>query len=176
MCVHSRTDVVDSQFNELKFSNEVKMSTVEERLKSEGLEISECPIPMNSYIPAKRAGNFVFASGQCSIQDGKLLYSGKIGDDIDESDGYKSAAIAALRCISTLRSVADLDKLSIVKVNGYVQGIDNFANQAAVVNGASDLFVKAFGQRGRHARVALGIAGLPLNASVEIEVIAYIEE
>lgn len=152
------------------------MCKVEERLKKEGLVVPECPIPVASYIPAKKAGNFVFASGQCSIQDGKLLYPGKVGKDINESDGYKSAAIAALRCISGLRSVVDLDKLSIVKVNGYVQGIDNFSNQAAVVNGASDLFVKAFGEKGRHARVALGIAGLPLNASVEIEVIAYIED
>ena len=152
------------------------MSKVEERLKNAGLTIPECPVPAASYIPVKRVGNFVFASGQCSIVDGKLLYKGKVGEQVSEKDGYKSAQIAALRCISSLKSIVDLDKLSIAKVNGYVQGIDHYANQATVVNGASDLFVTAFGDNGRHARVALGIAALPLDASVEIEVIAYIED
>lgn len=151
-------------------------SKVEERLAHAGITLPACPVPVASYVPARKVGGLIYASGQCSIVDGALLYGGKLGRDVSDEDGYQSARIAAVRCISAMAAVADLDKLSIVKVNGSVNSYGDYSNQASVVNGASELLLLAFGEKGKHARAALGVAALPLNASVEIEIIAALDE
>lgn len=152
------------------------ISNVEKRLQDMGIELPACPIPVASYVPVKQFGSMLYASGQCSIVDGKLLYEGKLGRDVTVEEGYESAKIAAIRCVSALKTVADLDRISILKVNGYVNSYGDYADQATVLNGASDLLVAAFGEKGKHARAAVGVAALPLNASVEVEIIAILEE
>ena len=152
------------------------MSNAEKILKEHGLEIPECPVPIASYVPARVEGNFVYLSGQTAWVNGELQYAGKVGEDVTLEQGYESAKLAALRCISELRSVADLDKVSIVKVVGYVNCTPDYEDQPKVVNGASDLFVLAFGEKGKHARAAIGMGSLPDGASVEIEAVAYIHD
>ncbi len=150
------------------------MSRVEDRLKEHGITLPECPIPAASYVPARVScsGEFIFASGQTAIQDGQLLYAGKVGAQISQEDAYMSARLSAIRCISELRSVADLDDLIIWRVTGYVNAVPDFTGQPKVVNGASDLFLLAFGEDGKHSRTAFGVGSLPDGASVEIDVIA----
>ena len=150
------------------------MTNVEKRLLDNGITLPDCPVPIASYVPARVEGRTVYASGQTAWKDGVLQYVGKVGAEISLEDGYESAKLAAIRCISELRSVADLDKLKIVKVNGYVNATPDYTAQPKVVNGASDLFVLAFGENGKHARAAIGVGSLPDGASVEIECIAYI--
>ena len=152
------------------------MTAVEKRLLDNGYKIPECPVPIASYVPARVEGKYVYLSGQTSWVDGKLLYTGKVGRDLTLEEGYESAKYAELRCISELRSVADLDKVTIVKLNGYVNCDPEYTAQPKVVNGASDLFTLAFGDKGKHARAAIGVGSLPDGASVEIEAIAYIED
>lgn len=152
------------------------MTKVEERLKAEGIKLPECPVPVASYISAKVADGFVYVSGQTAIVDGELKYTGKVGDTVSPEDGYQSARIAAIRCISELRSVADLDKLEIVKVCGFVNAVPEYTEQPKVINGASDLILFAFGERGKHTRTAVGVGSLPACASVEVDLIARIVE
>lgn len=152
------------------------MTNVEKKLLENGLKIPECPVPLASYVPARVENGFVYASGQTAWVDGMLQYAGKIGQERTLEEGYESAKLAALRCISELRSVADLDKISIVKLTGYVNCTAEYGDQPNVINGASDLFLLAFGERGKHARAAIGMGSLPDKASVEIDVIAYIND
>ncbi len=148
------------------------MSNVEKRLLENGITLPDCPVPVASYVPARVEGNTVYASGQTAWVDGVLRHVGKVGAEISLEEGYESAKLAAIRCISELRSVADLDKLKIVKVNGYVNCTPDYTAQPKVVNGASDLFVLAFGENGKHARAAIGVGSLPDGASVEVECVA----
>lgn len=151
------------------------MTNVEKRLSEHHITLPDCPVPVASYIPAQTAGDFIFASGQAATVEGKLLYAGKVGTEISLEDAYQSARIAAIRCISELRSVADLDRLRIVRVTGFVNADPDFTLQPRVVNGASELFELAFGEKGRHSRIAIGAGSLPDGASVEVDVVAYLE-
>lgn len=154
------------------------MGRIEEKLKSLGLELPPCPVPVAAYVPATEAGSFIFASGQTAIVNGELQYKGKLGREVTVEQGYESARIAALRVISELKAVlGELDRIDrIVKVTGYVNAIPDFEEQPKVVNGASELFREVFGAAGEHARVAFGVGSLPEGASVEIELIAHIKE
>ena len=113
------------------------MTNVEKTLLEKNLVIPACPVPIASYVPARVEGRFVYLSGQTAWVDGVLQYKGKLGEEISTEDGYESAKLAALRCISELRSVADLDKVRIVKVTGYVNSAPDYVDQPKVVNGAS---------------------------------------
>lgn len=152
------------------------MTNVEKRLLENGIELPNCPVPVASYVSARDGNGFIFASGQTAWVDGNLKYVGKVGQEISLEEGYESAKIAAIRCISELRSAIDLDSIRIVKVNGYVNCTPDYCDQPKVLNGASDLFVLAFGEKGKHARAAIGVGSLPDKASVEVEVIACIEK
>ncbi|HHW93089.1 MAG TPA: RidA family protein [Clostridiaceae bacterium] len=152
------------------------MTQVERKLLEMGVQLVECPKPGARYVPVQRSGNLLFASGQTSVVEGELLYAGKLGRDVSDDDGYESAKIACLRCISALAAYADLDNLRIIKVTGFVNTYGDYGNQPSIVNGASDLIEDAFGEKGQHARAAIGVAGLPGNASVEIELIAEVIE
>ena len=153
------------------------MSKEEEKLKEMGIEVPPCPTPVAAYVPAAQAGNFIFASGQTPIVDNKLVYQGKLGKDLGIEEGYEAAKLAAIRVIAELKSiVGDLDRIErIVKVTGYVNSAPEFGDQPKVVNGASELFRAAFGEKGEHARVAFGAGALPDNAAVEIDVVAYVK-
>ena len=153
------------------------MGKILKRIKELGLILPPCPIPVGSFVTARRAGDLVYAAGQTPWQaDGTLLFPGKVGCDVTPEQAYQAARLAALRLLSELAAEVDLDDIQFVKVNGYVNAVSDFGDHPIVINGASDLLVEIFGERGRHARTAVGVASLPNNASVEVEVIARIAE
>ncbi len=151
---------------------------ITERLKELSIEIPEAPAPLASYVPATRAGQFVFTAGQLPIANGKLTVSGKVPDDVAVEDAVKAAELCAINCLSAVRSVVkDLNKIKkIVKVTVFVNSAEGFTAQPTVANGASEILAKIFGDNGKHARSAVGVSELPLNSPVEIELIAQIEE
>jgi enamine deaminase RidA (YjgF/YER057c/UK114 family) len=153
------------------------MGEIESRIEELGLTLPPCPTPVAAYVPAVEIAGFVYASGQTPILDGKLMFKGKLGRDVSIEEGYEAARLAALRVISELKAtVGDLDRVGrIVKVTGYVNSADNFGDQPKVVNGASELIRDIFGKKGEHARVAFGVAALPDDAAVEIDLIAYVK-
>ncbi len=149
---------------------------VEENLKQLGIEISEVAKPVAAYVPAVRAGEWVYISGQLPFRQGKLAKFGKVGSDVSAEEAYQEAKQCGVNCIAALKSVVgDLDKVRIVKVTGFVASAAGFNDQPKVVNGASELFAKAFGDAGLHARAAVGVAELPLNACCEVELIALVQ-
>ncbi len=150
------------------------MGRIEDRLKSLGLELPEPPLPRGSYKAAVLSGNHVYVSGQLPLADGRLLYRGKVGSDLSVEEGAEAARVAALNTLAVLDwCVGGLGRIRrIVKVTGYVASAAGFTEQARVMDGASKLYVDVLGDAGRHARVAVGVAELPLDAPVEIELVA----
>lgn len=146
---------------------------IEERITQLGVLIPAAPKPLASYIPAKRVGDLVFTAGQLPMKDGALAYTGKLGKDLTVDEGKKAAEICALNCLSVIKSeIGSLDKIeSIVKLTVFVSSVEGFTNQPQVANGASDFIKEIFGEQGKHVRSAVGVAELPLNAPVEIEMI-----
>lgn len=151
-------------------------SVFDERLRSLGLELPPCPRPVGAYVPASQASGFVFVSGHTPNVGDDLAYRGQVGSDVSIEDGRKAAELCALRCLAALKSVAgSLDRVEcILKVTGYVNSAQGFADQPKVVDGASALLESVLGTKGKHARAAIGVAGLPGNASVEVELVAYV--
>ncbi|MDQ5810057.1 MAG: RidA family protein [Actinomycetota bacterium] len=152
--------------------------TVYNRLRELGLEMPAAPKPAGAYVPAKISRGLIFASGQTPTVEGKNVYEGKVGKEVSEEDAYAAARLAALNCVAELHYVlGDLGRVrEIVKVTGYVASAPGFGQQPRVVNGASELFQELWGESGRHARAAIGVAELPFDGPVEIEVIAEIDE
>lgn len=150
---------------------------VEEKIKSLGLFLPSIAIPLASYIPSVKSGSLVFTAGQLPIVDGKLVKEGKVGRDITTEDASKLAEICALNALAAITLVANLDQVErIVKVSGFVNCAPGFTAIPGVVNGASELLIKVFGDiNGKHARTAVGVAELPLNAPVEIELIVQLK-
>jgi len=148
----------------------------EAKLKELGVELPEAPRPVAAYAPAVRAGNFVYTSGQITMVQGTLRYTGKIGKDLTVEQGYQAARICALNALSAVRDlIGSLDGVEqIVKVVGFVNSADGFIEQPKVVNGASELLRDIFGSAGQHARSAVGVNELPLNTAVEIELIVKV--
>jgi len=147
------------------------MKEIESRLKSVGIILPEAPIPLAAYIPAKKAGNLVFTAGQLPMVNGELISIGLLGQDVEIEDANKAARICTINALAAIKGViGDLDQIQqIVRVVGYVASVPTFTQQPAVVNGASELLLEIFGENGKHARSAVGMAVLPLNSSVEIE-------
>lgn len=150
--------------------------SVEETLQSLGITLPNVAKPVASYVPAVQAGNLVFCSGQLPTRDGQLPRRGKVGEEVSEDDAYDDAQSAALNALAAIKSViGDLDRVQqVVRVTGYVNSAEAFTNQPVVVDGASDFFLKVFGDKGQHARVAIGVYQLPLNAPVEVDVIVEV--
>lgn len=149
---------------------------IEEKLKELGFELPEAPKPLASYIPVKKIGNLVFTAGQIPLKNGVLVYKGKIGKEIGLDNGINAAELCTINCLSVIKSaVGDLDNIKqIVKVTVFVNSSDGFTDQPKVANGASDLLVKLFSDKGKHVRSAVGVNELPIDASVEIEMIVEI--
>ena len=147
------------------------MNTVENKIKDLGLVLPEAPKPVAAYIPAKRVGNLVFTAGQLPMVKGELICLGLLGQDVEIDAANQAARVCTLNALAAIKGViGDLDQIKqIVRVVGYVASIPTFTQQPAVVNGASELLLEIFGESGKHARSAVGMAVLPLNASVEIE-------
>jgi enamine deaminase RidA (YjgF/YER057c/UK114 family) len=142
-----------------------------------GLKLPEAPKPVAAYIPAKQSGNLVFTAGQLPMVNGQLISIGLLGQDVEIEEANKAASICTLNALAAIKGViGDLDRIKqIVRVVGYVASVPTFTQQPAVVNGASELLLEIFGENGKHARSAVGMAVLPLNASVEIELTVEVE-
>ena len=153
------------------------MSQVETKLESMGLKLPEAPKPVAAYIPAKQTGKLVFTAGQLPMVQGELISKGLLGQDVEIEEANKAARICTLNALAAIKGViGDLDRIKqIVRVVGYVASVPTFTQQPAVVNGASELLLEIFGENGKHARSAVGMAVLPLNASVEIELTVEVE-
>jgi len=149
---------------------------IEEKLKAMGLVLPSAPTPVANYVGAVQAGDLVFVSGHGPVKDGTLVYRGKLGRDFSVSEGYEAAKLVMLNCLASLRdAIGDLDRVQrIVKLLGLVNSTPDFLEQPGVINGASDLLVELFGDRGRHARSAVGMAVLPFDIAVEIEMIVQV--
>ena len=151
--------------------------SVKEKLAALGLTLPTPAAPVAAYVPAVKTGNLVFTAGQLPVIDGKLVLIGKVGSDVTPEDAKKMAEICALNALAAISLVADIDQIEkIVRVGGFVNGISGFVAIPAVVNGASELLIKLFGDvNGKHARTAVGVAELPLNAPVEIEMVVQLK-
>jgi enamine deaminase RidA (YjgF/YER057c/UK114 family) len=150
---------------------------IEQELEKLGFVLGT-PKPLAAYIPAVKVGNLVFTSGQGPNVDGKALYTGKVGREVTEEQGYKAAQICIVNCLSCVKSViGDLDKIErVVKILGFVASAEGFSRQPWVMNGASELLVKVLGDKGQHARSAIGTNELPLGIPVEIEMIVQVRD
>ncbi len=157
------------------------MSAVEDRLAELGLTVPDVAKPVAAYVPALREGNLIYTSGQLPMVSGALVQTGKVGDGhglVPASDAKRLAETCALNAIAAVKSViGDLDKVTrVVKVVGFVASDPAFAGQPGVVNGASELLGAAFGDAGVHARSAVGVAVLPLDAPVEVEIVVAVQD
>jgi enamine deaminase RidA (YjgF/YER057c/UK114 family) len=153
------------------------MNIILERLNQLGIVLPDPPKPVAAYIPAKQAGNMVFTAGQLPMVNGEVISKGLLGQDVEIEDAKNAAKICTLNALAAIEGViGDLDRIKqIVRVIGYVASVPTFTQQPAVVNGASELLLEIFGENGKHARSALGMSALPLNASVEIELTVEVE-
>lgn len=151
----------------------------EVKLKELGLALLDPPKPVASYIPTTLVGDLLFTSGNLPMKDGKVIYTGKMGEEKNTIEvGFEASRLATLNSLSAARAhLGSLSKIKqVVKVTGFVNSRPGFTDQPKVINGASDLLVSIFGEAGRHVRSAVGVAELPLNALVEIEFIYRIEK
>ncbi len=149
----------------------------EEKLKELGIELPEAPVPAGNYIPAVKTGNLLFISGQIPLENGKVAYTGKVSDDNLET-AQKSAKSCAINILAQIkREAGSLDKVTrIVRLSGFVNSDPEFTQHPKVINAASDLIFEVFGEKGKHARIALGAGSLPLDSMTEIDAIVEISE
>ena len=154
------------------------MSAVESRLAELGLTVPDVVPPVAAYVPAVRTGNYVYTSGQLPMAAGALQGTGKVGGEVTPEQGKELAQACALNAIAAVKSIiGDLDKVvRVVKVVGFVASVPEFTGQPQVVNGASELLGKAFGDAGIHARSAVGVVALPLDAPVEVEIVVEVAD
>ncbi len=154
------------------------MSTVADRLRGLGLALPPPPKPQGSYVPAVRTGGLVFVAGQLPMRDGQVAFRGKVGRDLDVERAREAAALCFLNALAALGAagVSPDQVTRVVRLGGFVQCVDGFAEQPKVVNGASDLCQAVYGEAGRHARAAVGVNALPLDAAVEIEALFEIRD
>ena len=154
------------------------MHIFEENIKKLDLKIPDLPSPLANYVPYKVSDNTVYVSGQGPVIDGKIIYSGKVGNDISQEEGVKAAELCCINIIAALKSSinGDWNRLdTFLKLGGFVNCDNDFSDQPKIINGASDLLVNIFGDKGRHSRFAVGSNALPLNISVEIDAIIKIK-
>ncbi|MGB7867640.1 MAG: RidA family protein [Mycobacterium sp.] len=145
------------------------------RLKELGIELPEVAKPLASYVPAVRSGNLVYTSGQLPMQAGKLAATGKLGDDVTPEQGKALARICTLNALAAVDSLVGIDAVTqVVKVVGFVASAPGFTGQPDVVNGASHLLAEVFADHGSHARSAVGVAELPLDSPVEVELVVEV--
>ena len=150
----------------------------QERLNQLGLALPPAPAPVGAYVPYVRVGNLVFTSGQLPMRDGKLMATGKVGEDLSIDQAAEAAQVAVLNAVAQVAGAAGgIDKIRrIVRLGVFVNSAAGFTDQPKVANGASNLIADIFGEAGKHARSAVGSNELPLNAAVEIEMIAEVED
>ncbi len=151
---------------------------VEARLRELGIDLPTAARPLASYVPVAVSGRFAFVSGQVPLDEGKVMVAGKLGDGVSLEEGQAATRRCALQALAALRDeLGTLDRITkVVRIAVFVASAEDFTDQPKVANGASDLFVEVFGDVGRHARTAVGVAELPLGAPVEVEVTVEIAD
>ena len=152
---------------------------IDQKLKELNIELDDASVPAGSYVPYVITNNLVFISGQLPFIDGKLTIKGKVGDNVSLDDAVKMSEACAKALLSQLKAACNgnLDKVNkVIKLGGFVASAPNFTDQPKVINGASDLIVNIFGDKGKHSRFAVGVAALPLNVPVEIDGVFEIED
>ncbi len=159
------------------FSQYTDMDTIRQQIESKGYKLYPAPAPVGSYVQCVRTGNLLHLSGGISI-NGDDAYYGKVGSDLSLEQGQAAARAAILNRLAVVeQAVGSLDKVSrIVALNGYVNAGPDFYDHPKVINGASDLLLEVFGEKGRHSRTAVGVSALPLNVAVEISLIVEVED
>ncbi len=150
--------------------------SVEQRIRELGLTVPEPPQPVATYVPSAQVGDLLFVSGVLPTRAGQPVFRGTLGREVSGEEGYEAARVALLNALAVIRHAAgSLDRVQrIVKMTGYVASHEGFVEQPSVVNGASDLLVEVFGEAGRHARVAVGVAVLPMGVPVELELVVQL--
>ncbi len=150
---------------------------IEHELETLGFSLPT-PRPVAAYVPAVRSGDLVFTAGQGPTVDGQVKFTGKLGRELTEEQGYQAAQLCVVNCLACVKSlIGDLDKVEqVVKLLGFVASVDGFTRQPWVMNGASELLIKLFGERGKHARSAIGTNQLPLDIPVEVEIIVRVRD
>ncbi len=151
--------------------------SISDRMNELGIELPRAPAPVGAYVPYVISGSLMFISGQVPIRDGKMIHEGKVPLDVTVEQGQECAALCFLNAVAQAKAaLGDLERVErIVRMTGYVAVAADFTAQPLVVNGASNLAVDIFGENGKHARVAVGVAELPLGAPVELEVILEVK-
>lgn len=151
---------------------------IEAKLEELGLTLPAAPTPMANYVTCRQVGNLLFFSGAGPFEEGKPVVFGKVGDELTQEQGYAAARLTGLNLIAQLKKeLDDLDRIKqFVKVQAFVASAPDFMAQPAVMNGASDLFVEVFGEKGKHARTAVAVPQLPFNIPIEVEMIVEVEE
>jgi enamine deaminase RidA (YjgF/YER057c/UK114 family) len=160
----------------MRLPEEGSRTVIEERLAELGIELPPAAAPLASYVPVVISRNHAYVAGQVPIEDGRVLSVGHLGAELSIEQGQEATRRCALQALAALRdALGSLDRIKrIVKVDVFVASAPGFTDQPKVANGASDLLAEVFGERGRHARVAVGVAELPLGASVEVALIAAV--
>ncbi|MDR3565639.1 MAG: RidA family protein [Negativicutes bacterium] len=151
--------------------------SAENKLKEMGIELPSAPKPVAAYVPAVKVDGYVYTAGQIPLVNGEVKFKGKLGKDLDEAQGYEAAKTCALNCLSVIKAqIGSLDNVEqVVKVTGFVNSASGFSGQPKVINGASELLGKVFGDKGAHARSAVGVNELPLDAACEVEMIVKVK-
>ncbi len=151
---------------------------IEEKLAAMNVFLPVPPTPAGSYIPVVRTGNLAFVSGQIPLKDGKVEFHGKVPTDISLDTARQAAKLCIINALAQLKAeLGTLDKISkIVRVSGFVNSAPDFIEQPKIINAASDLLFEIFGDKGKHSRIAVGVASLPLNSTVEIDVIVEVNQ
>jgi enamine deaminase RidA (YjgF/YER057c/UK114 family) len=147
---------------------------VDARLAALGIALPPPPVPIASFLPFRVTGRLVYLAGQTCERDGRIVYAGRVGVELDEESGHRAAQVCALNLLASLKAACggDLDAVArCVSVRGFVQAPPGFGRVPQVINGASDLFVAIWGDEGRHARTAVGVSTLPQNAAVEVDAV-----
>jgi len=148
-----------------------------EKLKEMGLSIPVAAKPVAAYLPAVRTGNLIFTAGQLPVREGSLVKEGKVGHDLTIEEAKDLSRLCALNCLAAVETITPIEKIKrIVRVVGYVNGVSGFTSHPAVMNGASELFVALWGDSGKYARSAVGVAELPLNSPIEVELTVEVYE
>ena len=152
--------------------------SIKNKLQELGLTLPTAALPIATYVPAVKTGNLVFVAGQLPLVDGKIVKEGKVGNEVTPQEAKEMAQLCALNALAAISLVADIDQIQkIVRVGGFVNGISGFTAIPPIINGASELLIKLFGEvNGKHARTAIGVAELPLNSPVEVEVLVLLKD
>jgi enamine deaminase RidA (YjgF/YER057c/UK114 family) len=151
--------------------------SVDDKLKELGIELPTPPTPVAAYVPVVQTGNLCFVSGQLPMKDGRLMAVGHVPNTCDEPKAIEGAKLCAINILAQLKAhLGSLDRIKrVVRINGFVQSERGFLNQPQVINGASEFLVAVLGDKGKHSRAAVGVAELPMDASVEIDAIVEVE-